>query len=156
MMESYTVYEQMEWVNELIKWTVYIVLPALVGSYASDYFKTLKQEEMRISFRRVILASAIAVAISFIFLDRLMLADRRAILPIISLVLGLIGFELLHGLSSIDNMVALLRKISTLLSPILTLIRQVNEVRTLAATQKQNENHETLGKGKDKDSEGGT
>jgi len=152
-MEFYTYSEQLEWVNEFIKCTVYIVLPALVGSYASDYFKTLKQEDIRISFRRIILAAAIAVVITFIFLDWLIYTNRRALLPLVSLVFGLLGFELLYGLSSIDNMVTLLKKISSLLNPIFLLIRQINEVRILTSKQDQYRSNGNADRTKDDKSE---
>lgn len=136
-METLYEMQQMEWINGLINWAVFIILPAFVGSYASDYFKTLKQEDMKISFRRVILASAIAIAVSAIFIEWIIYTDRREILLFVNLILGLLGFELLYGLSSIDNMITLLKKLSSLIKPITTLIRQINEVRAMTAVNKE-------------------
>lgn len=147
--------EQMEWINGLINWAVFIILPAFVGSYASDYFKTLKQEDMKISFRRVVLASTIAIAISAIFLNWIIYTNRREILLFVNLVLGLLGFELLYGLSSIDNMITLLKKISALINPITTLIRQINEVRAMTTKKEQSKSIEdTSGFKHDEDTKG--
>jgi len=136
-MELYTVIENLELFNDIILWVVFIILPAFVGSYASDYFKTLSKENMRLSIKRIFLATVIAVIITQVFLDWLIYTDRRAILPFTSLVLGLLGFELLHGMSSLENMVSLIKRLSLLISPIVGLIRQVNEVRSVLASQKQ-------------------
>lgn len=136
-MEIYTIVANLELFNSLILWVVYIILPAFVGSYASDYFKSLNQEELRLSIKRILLATVIAVIITQLFLDWMIYTERRAILPFTSLVLGLLRFELLHGMSSLDNMVALIKRLSKLVSPMIALVRQINEARSVLAGQKR-------------------
>ena len=133
---EYFIYEELERINEIITWVVYIILPAFVGGYASDYFKTISHEKMKISIKRVLLAAVIATIISFALLDFINMAERMALLAFISLVLGMIGFEILYGMSSIDNMVILLKKLSSLLGPIFVLMGQINELRAIAIKQK--------------------
>ena len=129
-------YFEQETVNELITWVVYIVLPAFAGSFASDYFKTLKQDNMRISLIRVVLASVIAIIISLVLLDHFLnLTERRALVAFISIIFGLLGFEILYGLSSIENMVVLIKKVTALFSPIFALAKQVNELRTFTSNK---------------------
>ena len=133
---EYYVYEEQVRVNEIITWVVYIILPVFVGGYASDYFKTVSQKNMRISINRVLLAAVIATIISLALLDFINMAERLALLAFISLVLGMVGFEFLYGMSSFDNMVVLLKKITSLFSPILSLAGQINELRAFAIKQK--------------------
>lgn len=134
-MEPHAMNHQLETVNHLMIWTVYMILPAFVGSYASDYFKTLKKDEIKISLNRIVLATVIAVIISQVFMEWFLDSGRRAILPFVSLVFGLLGFELLHGLSSIENMVTLIKNISKLISPISSLINQIHELRSFKTNQ---------------------
>jgi len=124
---------QLDLINPIITWVCFIIIPGFVGAYASDYLKTLKNEEMKVSLVRVILATAISCVITFIFLDWLIEINRKPVVPFVTLVLGLLGLELLHGLSSIDNIVGFLKKLSNMLTAVLHLAGQVNEVRKLTA-----------------------
>lgn len=138
-MEVYTTIVNVEMFNSLILWVVYIILPAFVGSYASDYFKSLNQEALRLSMKRILLATVIAVIITKLFLEGMIDAQRRAMLPFICLVLGLLGFELLHGMSSLENMIGLIKQLSKLIVPLIVLAREINEVRGLLVTQKDHD-----------------
>ena len=129
-------YLEQELVNEIITWVVYIVLPAFAGSFASDYFKTLKQENMRISLIRVVLASVLAIIISLVLLDHFSsLVERKGLIAFASIIFGLLGFEIMYGLSSIENMAALIKKITALFSPIFALARQINELRAVTSSR---------------------
>ena len=134
---EYYLYDEQVRINEIITWIVYIILPAFVGGYAGDYFKTISHKNMKISITRVLLAAVIATIISLALLDFINMAERMALLAFISFILGMLGFEFLYGMSSIDNIVVYLKKISSLLSPIIALAGQINELRALALKQKQ-------------------
>ena len=127
---------QPELINPIIMWACYIVIPGFVGAYASDFIKTLRHEEMKVSLIRVILATVLSCVINFIFVEWLIEINRKALIPFICFVLGLLGFELLHGLSTIDNIVALLSRLSKVLTFIMDVLEQANEVRKLAATKR--------------------
>jgi uncharacterized protein YacL len=132
-MDFNEMFAQQELVNQFITWMVFIILPAFAGSYASDYLKTLKHQEMKISLVRILLSAVIACIIAFIFVDWLIEINKKPILPFATFVLGMLGFEILHGFSSLDNMVALLKKLTKVMAPIVTIVGQINEVRKMSA-----------------------
>jgi len=150
-MEAHDILFQPDLISPVIMWVCFIIMPGFVGAYASDYIKKLKHEEMKVSLIRVILATVIACIITFIFMDWLIEINRKPVIPFITLVLGLLGFELLHGLSSINNIVALLKKLSKVLTHIVDMIDQVNEARKLIAAKRGKKDGEQDAEGSDTD-----
>jgi len=129
--------EQQHVIHPVIKWLCLIVIPAFVGSYGSDYLMTLKHENMKVSVIRILLAMALSFAITFALLDILLEINKMPLIPLISLILGLLGFELINGLSSIENILVLLKKLSDVLSSFTTVIRHLNEARKTHAKPEQ-------------------
>lgn len=131
-MDLYTLYG----LNNIIILIVYIVLPSFVGSYASDYIKTLRQQNIKVNFKKAILSSIITIIIVRSFLDWILYIDRRELLPLISLIIGLLGFEILYGFSSLDNIVILLKRVSLIIGRIINIVKQISELFSLTTNNK--------------------
>jgi len=100
-----------------------ILFVAFVGSFAKDYLKMFNLQH-RMSFTKIILSTFTASIIIFAFAPEIV--DKWGIrcLSVISFIGGLVGFETLQRISTVDGLVELLEKIIRLAVNILGLYRK--------------------------------
>jgi hypothetical protein len=92
-----------------------VLLLAFVGSVAKDYIAAFNGEH-RLSIVRILLSTVTACLLIMVFSD--FLIDKLGIKGLVgvSFFAGLIGFELLQDISSIDGLLKLVNKITAILS----------------------------------------
>ena len=92
-----------------------VLLLAFVGSVAKDYIAAFNGEH-RLSIVRILLSTVTACLLIMVFSD--FLIDKLGIKGLVgvSFFAGLIGFELLQDISSIDGLLKLVNKVTAILS----------------------------------------
>ena len=92
-----------------------VLLLAFVDSVAKDYIAAFNGEH-RLSIVRILLSTVTACLLIMVFSD--FLIDKLGIKGLVgvSFFAGLIGFELLQDISSIDGLLKLVNKVTAILS----------------------------------------
>ena len=92
-----------------------VLLLAFVGSVAKDYIAAFNGEH-RLSIVRILLSTVTACLLIMVFSN--FLIDNLGIKGLVgvSFFAGLIGFELLQDISSIDGLLKLVNKVTAILS----------------------------------------
>ena len=92
-----------------------VLLLAFVGSVAKDYIAAFNGEH-KLSIVRILLSTVTACLLIMVFSD--FLIDKLGIKGLVgvSFFAGLIGFELLQDISSIDGLLKLVNKVTAILS----------------------------------------
>ena len=93
--------------NELVTYVLQfmlIMLSALAGSYAKDYQRAIKCGSGRVDMRRVFLSDVTATVVMFALSDYVVDKWGMKVLITLSFIAGLIGFQLLEKLSTIEGL----------------------------------------------------
>lgn len=89
-----------------------IIISALAGSYGKDYLRIMKSSKPeKVSLTNVLLSTFTATLFAYGFSIFLIEKFGERILAIFSFVCGLIGFQLMEQLSTIDGILRLKTKI---------------------------------------------
>lgn len=120
----------MEFKKHLFDFIVLVLLPAISGSFTSDYVKTLKGEYLKVKLVRVFIGAVFSVIISYsLIFEPLVVADNPNLLMLASFLLSLLGFELAQGFCTLDGLVGIVGKLDLIIQPILGWMRDFNEFR---------------------------
>lgn len=133
---------------------VLVALPSFAGGLISDYVNTIKGKYLGVKLGRVLASGAFATFLGFSGFYRFFISiDNTNLLMLICLLIGLVSFEIVQYLVTLDDWFVLAVKLKSLVVFLGETLEAFREIRRAyrnnpMTNRKENENNE-LGKGID-------
>lgn len=115
---------------DLLEVGILIALPSFIGALSSDYVKTLQGTYLKVKVGRVLASGAFATFVGVsAFYNYFKSIDNMNLLMLICFLVGMIAFELVQYLATLDGWLKLVGKLKNILIPVFQMLSAFNEFR---------------------------